>query len=129
MSSETNLFTSFKNMMLGREVRDSYLGHAVVIKWEPLGASGNDVLLRLADGREIWSASQCLTPVGVLSSLPLPKRNEVRKAMSKERKNVLADIQKKLVQEAGKPWPGLEFGKVLMSKALENAIEETKHEQ
>lgn len=115
--------------MLGREVRDSYLGDAVV-KWEPLGASGNDVLLRLTNGREIWSASHCLTPVGVLSGLPLPKRNEVRLAMSKERKSVLEDIQKKLVQEeAGKPWPGVEFGKVLMSKALENAIEETKHEQ
>ena len=121
MSSETRLFASFKHMMVEREVRDPYLGDAVVVEWEPLGAAGNDVLLRLANGREIWCVSHCLTPIGNLASMPLPDRADVRKAMAVERKKVLESIQKGITTE---PWPGAEFGKVIISRALSNAIKE-----
>ena len=123
-TSETELFARLEGHMLRREVREPSLGEGVVLKWEPLGNSLCDVLLRLKDGKEIWCASHTLTPVGNLASMPLPNREEVRKAMAVERQKVLKNIQSSLPRDFIKPWPGAEFGKVLVSRAISNAIKD-----
>ena len=123
-TSETQLLALFEDKMLRREVREPSLGEGVVIKWEPLGNSSCDTLVRFKNGREIWCASHTLTPIGNLAAMPLPNRTEVRKAMAVKRKKVLENIQNSLPRDFIKLWPGAEFGKVLVSRAISNAIKD-----
>jgi hypothetical protein len=120
----------------GRKVR--FRGAVgTVIKWEPLTRAMTDALVRLdhpsgygrtakrpSDG-DVWVSSHELTPADGLGPLP-SKREAVERARAEKRESLLA-IRSGLVREIQQrePWPGCEFGKVLLGRGIDAAIEET----
>lgn len=109
--------------MIGREVIDGSV-RAVVKSWEPYGPSLCDVLIATVDGWSRWTASHTLRPVD--PSRPLPSRREVCAANDARTREVLIKIRQGLVQEvcSRKPWPGAEYGKVIVGRALDEILTE-----
>lgn len=107
--------------MIGRKVQSKWQRiQGVVIKWEPLGAALCDVLVQRDEGGPIWVASSELEPMDDLG--PLPLREEARKQNNHCMLAYLRNIRGRLVNELKNPWPGNEFGKSIIGKALDNAI-------
>lgn len=113
--------------MIGRKVQSKWQRiQGVVIKWEPLGAALCDVLVQRDEGGPIWVASSELEPVDGLG--PLPLREEARKQNNHCTLVYLRNIRGRLVNELKNPWPGAEFGKVILGNALNKAIKEISDE-
>jgi len=107
---------------IGRAVSDPYYGdHGTVVKWEPWN-KGCDTLLELADGRRIWCAMHTLR---ALDGAPLPDSAEARKIGRAAAHSQLKAIRAQHIRDFHKPWPGAEFAKVLIGRAIDQAIEET----
>lgn len=112
--------------MIGRKVQSKWQRiQGVVIKWEPLGAALCDVLVQRDEGGPIWVASSELEPMDNLG--PLPLREEVRKLNDDVTLYRLREIRDGLAKEYA-PWPGAEFGKVILGRALNEAIKEISNE-
>lgn len=98
-----------------------------VIRWEPLSMQMCDALVRFDDGQECWYASYSLRPDpgDVLKGIPLPSRTSAREENDRVMQYQLEGIRAKLVKEH-RPWDGAEFGKVIVSRAIEGALNEVK---
>jgi hypothetical protein len=83
-----------------------------------------DVLVRDANGHEVWCASHTLHPTDALG--PLPDRQEARRKRDAEMLGQLRAIRAGLVDEVEQRvrWPGMEHGKVLLGRAIDGAIDE-----
>ena len=112
--------------MIGRKVQSKWQRiQGGVIKWEPLGAALCDVLVQRDEGGPIWVASSELEPMDDLGLLPL--REEVRKLNDDVTLYRLREIRDSLAKEH-EPWPGAEFGKVILGRALNKAIKEISND-
>lgn len=108
--------------LVGRRVRSAYYrAEGVVEAWEPWGPNLCDALVVLDDGRKMWLASHCLEPVD--GQGPLPSKAAWCEARRAETKAQLEAIRAKLVAEWHEPWPGQEFGKVILGNAIDRALE------
>lgn len=115
--------------MVGRRVKplmDPRVGE--VIRWEPLSEGMCDALVRFEDGFECWHASHSLRPApgDLLEGIPLPSRQEAREDNDRRMLAQLEGIRANHVRDLYKPWPGAEFGKGHVGKALDGAIQEVK---
>lgn len=110
--------------MIGRHVKEGTRGlEGIISRWEPLGAGMNDVLLERSDGSLIWVSSHTLRPTDGLG--PLASRHEARHAADLEAQRSLAAIRAKFVAEDWhRPWPGAEFGKAIIGRAMVGAERE-----
>jgi len=110
--------------MVGRRVKAPYDGEGEVTRWEPLSSGMCDTLIRFDSGREVWHASHTLSPVG--TTIPLPSRRDARKEADERALASLRNIRANHVRDLHKPWPGAEFGKGIIGKALDGAIAEVE---
>lgn len=113
--------------MIGRKVivpMERERGVGEVVKWEPLGHSMTDALVRFGDGGECWysSAEPNLRPADGLG--PLPGRVqavEVARAQTVEDLLVILADHVRDVRER-KPWPGAEFAKASVGNGIIGAL-------
>jgi len=106
--------------VIGRVVR--FRGElGVVTAWEPLGPAMTDARVRLHDG-DIWVSSRELAPAD--DQGPLPARDAAIAAARAERRAALLVIRSGLVREIQErtPWPGCDFGKALIGRAIDAAL-------
>jgi len=98
----------------------------IVVEWEPLGSGMTDALVELEDGKRIWHSSHELRPID--GKGPLPTREAARREADALAEKQLREIKKGFVREIERhePWPGMEFGKGMLGKALNEAIEEVE---
>lgn len=109
--------------MVGRKVKSTWYGFTgTVTFWNPYNSASCDVLVRKDDGQECWYASESLAPADDLG--PLPSRAEAREQNRRETLAQLEAIRAQHVADFAHPWPGAEFGKVIVGRALDGAIEE-----
>lgn len=109
--------------MIGRRVKsDWYRMAGVVIRWDPLGASMCDILVREDSGRECWYASHSVEPADGLGALP--SRVEARRTADAVALTQLRAIRAQHVRDFHVPWPGLEHGKALLGQSIDGAIRE-----
>jgi len=109
--------------MIGRHVESKWHGLAdgEIIQWAPFGAAMTDVLVRdVGSGRLSWYASHGLTPID--GNGPLPSRAEVRESRRGEMQASLEKIRAQHVQDWNQPWPGAEFGKAIVGRAIDAAL-------
>jgi hypothetical protein len=106
--------------VLGRRVKPLWSPVGVVVRWEPLSAAMTDALVLADDGSESWHASYTLVPVDGLGLLPT--RRAARERADAARLAQLRSIRMGLVCGLREPWPGCEFGKVHLGRALDAAI-------
>lgn len=112
--------------MIGRRVHHRYSGiRGVVVAWEPLGAGMTDTMVRGDDGRECWVDGDGLSPDDGMGGLP--SRAAIRKSAAIETHQSLIAIRDRWTKER-EPWPGAEFGKVIVGRALEAAIAKAERE-
>lgn len=109
--------------MIGRVTNEG-----TIIQWEPYGAAMCDALVQSTDGRLCWHASYALKPIDGLG--PLPDRRE---AQEKRRLEMLASLEAIRAQHVARfrseRWPGCEFAKAIIGKALDGAIAKLKGEK
>jgi hypothetical protein len=120
--------------MIGRHVKDSWSGIVgVVTEWQPLGAAMCDVLVNRTQpdhyGRTglVWCASYSLTPTD--GQGPLPSRREAQETARVVRVAALEAIRAQHVaacRPGGEKWPGCEFAKALVGKAIDGALADAK---
>lgn len=111
--------------MVGRRVKsDFFRMRGTAIKWEPLGASMTDVLVREDDGRECWYGSHDLQPDDEWG--PLPSRADAQERARVQTIAQLEAIRAQLIAEWHRPWPGAEFGKALIGQSIDGALKELK---
>lgn len=97
-----------------------------IIQWEPLSMQMCDCLIRFEDGYECWYASHELRPdpSDDLAGIPLLDRAEARRDNDRRMKAQLEAIAVQHRKELHKPWDGAEFGKALITKAIQGAIDD-----
>ena len=95
-----------------------------MIQWKPLSSGMCDTLVENEEGQRCWHSSRSLQPTDDLG--PLPSRSEALEEARKERLRQLRTIREDLVQNFHERWFGLEHGKALVGRALDNAIKETE---
>jgi hypothetical protein len=105
--------------MIGRRVRTFWGEQGKVVEWEPLGEAMCDALVEQDNGQKVWYASSNLHP---LDGCPLPSRREARRLADVQALAQLRAIRVKHVEQLHIPWPGAEFGKALVGKAIDGAI-------
>lgn len=117
-----------ENAFVGRRVRVRF--HNIVgtvTRWEPLGASMNDILVRDDTGHECWHASHGAEPIDGLG--PLPSRRTEREQADRRALESLRAIRAQLVTDWARPWPGVEHGKALVGRAIDAAIAEVERKR
>jgi hypothetical protein len=87
-----------------------------VLKWEPLSAAMTDALVELPDGRQMWVASHTLPGWAGL-------RQRVREIAVETQRQQLLQIRANFVAEWHRPWPGCEFAKALIGRAIDAALQ------
>lgn len=113
--------------MIARRVTGYGLpGVGTVEKWEPLGSGMCDALVRHEDGSMCWYASDSLRPADGMGSLP--SRDEARRVADLEALAQLRACEREMIEEvrSRRPWPGAEFGKAILGKAIQGAIAEVE---
>lgn len=97
-----------------------------VIQWEPLSMQMCDCLICFDDGSECWYASHELRPEpgDVLAGIPLPDRAEARRDNDRHMKAQIEAIAVQHRREMGKTWEGAEFGKAIIGKAIQGALDD-----
>lgn len=97
-----------------------------VIQWEPLSMQMCDALIRFDDGSECWYASHELRPEpgDALAGIPLLDRTEARQDNDRRMKAQLEAIAVQHKKQMGKPWEGAEFGKAIIGKAIQGALDD-----
>jgi hypothetical protein len=112
--------------MIGRKVKTFWGETGEVIDWKPLQYNMCDVTvkhdLKPYPGYVCTHGSTSLRPIDGLG--PLPSRAEAREAARVETLRSLKTIRAQHVRDFYKPWPGLEFGKAILGKSIDNAIAE-----
>ena len=109
--------------MIGRKVKsDWHRMTGEVIRWDPLGASMCDVLVREDSGRVCWYSDSDLQPADGLG--PLSRRDVAREWARLIALDDLRAIRARHVQEFDRPWPGLEHGKALFGRMVNGVIED-----
>lgn len=107
--------------MIGRRVlADARTGTAK--QWEPLGAAMTDTLVEFDDGTRCWFASSMLKAAD--GAGPLPCRREARARADRERLSSLERIRAQHIKDWHRRWPGAEFGKAILGRALDSAIQD-----
>jgi len=91
-----------------------------VMQWEPLSSGMCDALVTLDDGSTCWFASRELRPADNLG--PLPSRHEAQEAARIKTIAQLKAIREAHVRDFHKPWQGMEYGKAIVGRALDEAI-------
>lgn len=109
----------------GARVIDPFRKNApgVVVKWEPLGTSMTDALVRYDDGTEMWVTSSTLRPEG---GTVLPTRAQAIRAADEKALADLKAARERLIAEFGEKWQGAEFGKAQVGTSLNQAIAEVE---
>lgn len=108
--------------MVGRKVKILGYGQVgTVIRWTPLSEASSDILLRLENGVEHYANSEDAVPLDDLG--PLPSRKEAQEKARLEALEHLEGIRARHVNDFGRSWPGAEFGKAIVGKALMGALE------
>lgn len=92
-----------------------------VVHWDPYGAGMCDALVEFEDGYQCRYASYELKPDPAHSNKPLPSREAACAANEALMKVQLEGIQARLMKDHNS-WSGAEFGKVIVSQALEGAL-------
>lgn len=115
--------------MIGRVVSSAWHGltRGEIIQREPHLAAMCDVLVRDDSGRLCWYASHALTPIDGLG--PLPSRREAQETRRLEMVAQLETIRAQHVAACapgGERWPGCEFAKVIIGKAIDGALASTR---
>lgn len=97
-----------------------------IIQWEPLSMQMCDCLIRFEDGSECWYASHELRPdpQDDLAGIPLRSRREAIEDNDRRMKAQLEAIQVRHQKELYQPWEGAEFGKAIISKAIQGALDD-----
>jgi hypothetical protein len=96
----------------------------IVVEWEPLGAGMTDALVEHENGKRVWYASHEFRPIDGKGSLPTREtaRREADALAAKQLRSIKEGFIREI--ERHEPWPGMEFGKGMLGKALNEAIEE-----
>lgn len=108
-------------MMVGRFVSGWGVAGEVV-KWEPLGSGMCDVLVRCGNGRLVWAASHSLSPTDGLGLLP--SRSTAREIARARSITQLRAIRANHIERLNEAWPGAEFGKAIIGRAIDAALNE-----
>jgi hypothetical protein len=108
--------------MIGRRVRSVWGEHGVVVDWQPLGSALTDTLIELENGYRCWYAATDLRPAD--DQGPLPERRAAQREAASAALKHLRGIREQLIRDFRKPWPGCEFAKTLVGRAIDSAIKE-----
>lgn len=106
--------------MIGRKVRSPWGETGTAVRWEPLSPAMCDVLVRHGDGQEVWHASHTLRPTDGFGQLP--SRAEARKVARNKARSQLRAIRAQHVRDFNEPWPGAEFAKTIIGRAIDGAL-------
>ena len=107
--------------MIGRRIVDGSRA-GIITQWEPLGAALTDVLVKFDDGSLCWFASHTLKPSD--GAGPLPSRREARERADRQLLSSLERIRQQHVDDWSRRWPGVEFGKAILGRSLDAAIQD-----
>jgi hypothetical protein len=114
-------------VMIGRRVKSLWHGlvDGEIIEWQPLGAAMTDVFVRdNATGKTSWYASYGLTPID--GKGPLPSRREAQERNRQETERSLEKIREQHIRDWDRPWPGMNFGKVHLGRAIDAALADVR---
>lgn len=111
---------------IGRRITDAWNRETGrITDWSPLANGLCDVRIQRDDGSEVWLSMQACKPVD--GKGPLPRRMEAVRLARAETFDSLERIRAKFIEETRtSKWPGAEWGKTLVAKALDGAITEVK---
>lgn len=111
--------------MIGRRVASAWdRVEGIVAQWNPLISGACDTVVTRDDGSQIAIASRMLKPAD--GKGPLPCAIEVRKQARRAQAAQLREIQAQFKRDFRKPWPGAEFGKVLIGRAIDGALKDSE---
>ena len=110
--------------MIGRRVKHWYYGLGTVMRWAPLDHAMTDTLVEHESGQRCWYSSRDLQPAD--GQGPLPSRAAAQAEENKRMRQQLVALRTQLIEaiERGPRWPGCEFGKAHLGRAVDAALKE-----
>ncbi len=112
--------------VFGRTVVSAWGEYGEIVVWEPLSSAMCDTRVRIGDN-EVWFAMADLRPTDGLG--PLPSRTEAREEARLEAIRSLEAIREQHVRDFDKPWPGCEYGKVIVGCVIDAALTDLKNKR
>ena len=95
-----------------------------IVRWEPLGSGMCDTFVHWEDGSECWYSMSDLRPAD--GKGPLSNRQDAREVADSQALRSLKAIREQHVKDFHRPWPGLEYGKAILGKSIDGAIQEVE---